>query len=147
MAAWVTPPSAASAHALLTAEPASINLSNAGVVFSFASTKPVIDLTGFDRILFTATASAGFQFGISTSDSAGCSMSFAGSGTKQTYTAEFSQCRPFLIDLSKPGFSLASVETIPWSTLWGITSSLDIEIVPDILFCLGTQCTANPLSP
>ena len=74
-------------------------------------------------------------------------MSFAGSGTKQTYTAEFSQCRPFLIDLSKPGFSLASVETIPWSTLWGITSSLDIEIVPDILFCLGTQCTANPLSP
>jgi hypothetical protein len=28
-----------------------------------------------------------------------------------------------------------------------MTSSLDIEIVPDILFCLGTQCTANPLSP
>ena len=28
-----------------------------------------------------------------------------------------------------------------------MASSLDIKIVPDILFCLGTQCTANPLSP
>jgi hypothetical protein len=146
-ATWVTPPSAASAHALLTAETASVDVSDAGVGFSFGPAKRPVDLTSFDRILFTATASFGFQLGISTNDTAGCSMNFTGGGTKQTYTAEFALCRPFLTDPSKPGFSLASVEATNWGTLWGTASSLDIEIVPDILFCLGTQCTANPLSP
>jgi hypothetical protein len=54
---------------------------------------------------------------------------------------------PYWHDPSKPAFSLASVTNIHWNTLWGRASSLDIEIVPDVLFCLGTQCTANPLSP
>jgi hypothetical protein len=146
-ATWVTPSAASSVHVSLTAEPASINLGNAGIGFVFASDRPLIDLTRFDRIVFTATASTGFEFSVSSSDTAGCSMNFSGSGTQQTYTAEFLQCMSYLTDPSKPSFSLASVTNIHWNTLWGRASSLDIEIVPDILFCLGTQCTANPLSP
>ena len=60
-AAWVAPPSASSAHAILTAEPAAINIGNAGVGFSFAASGPAVDLTRFDRIVFTATASTGFR--------------------------------------------------------------------------------------
>jgi hypothetical protein len=146
-AAWVAPLSASSAHAFLTAEPASINLGNAGFAFTFAASGPAVDLTRIDRIVFTATASTGFGFGVSSSDTAGCGMNFSGSGTKQTYTAEFLQCAPWTTDASKAGHSFAFVRDIHWETLWGRASSLDIEIVPDILFCLGTQCTANPLSP
>jgi hypothetical protein len=146
-AGWVAPLSASSAHASLTAEPASINLGNAAFGFNFAGDKPLIDLTRFDRIVFTATASTGFGFNVNSSDTAGCGTTFSGSGTKQTYTAEFLQCAPWTTDASKAGHSFASVDDIHWETLWGRASSLDIEIVPDILFCLGTQCTANPLSP
>ena len=146
-AAWATPPSVSSAHASLTAAPASINLGDAGFGFTFAASGPAVDLTRFDRIVFTATASTGFEFCVSSSDTAGCCMNFSGSGTQPAYTAEFLQCMPYWHDPSKPAFSLASVTNIHWNTLWGRASSLDIEIVPDVLFCLGTQCTANPLSP
>ncbi|HJX63327.1 MAG TPA: hypothetical protein VJ860_05170 [Polyangia bacterium] len=146
-AAWVAPPSASSAHASLTAEPASINVGNAGVGFTFAADNPLIDLSRFDRIVFTATASTGFEFVVCSSELSGCASNFSGSGTKQTYTFEFSKCTQFWSDTSKPAFSSASVVNLHWDTLWGTASSLDIEIVPDILFCLGAQCTANPLSP
>jgi hypothetical protein len=146
-AAWVAPPSATSAHTFLNAGPASINLGNAGVGFTFAADNPLIDLSRFDRILFTATASTGFEFVVCSSELSGCASNFSGSGTKQTYTFEFSKCTQFWSDTSKPAFSSASVLNLHWDTLWGMASSLDIEIVPDILFCLGTQCTANPPSP
>ena len=146
-ATWVTPPSASSVHVSLTAEPASINLGNAGIGFTFAADNPLVDLTRFDRIVFTATASMGFEFNVASSGTAGCALNFAGSGTEQTYTLNFSECTRWSSDSTKPAFSLASVWYIHWDTLWGTASSLDIEIVPDILFCLGTQCTANPLSP
>jgi len=146
-ATWVAPPSASSAHASLTAEPASIGVGNAGVGFTFAADNPLVDLTRFDRVVFTATASWEFGFNVTSSDTAGCNGTFSGSGTKQTYTLNFSECMPWTTDASKPGHSFASVQDIHWETLWGAASSLDIEIVPDILFCLGTQCTANPLSP
>ena len=146
-AAWVAPPSDTSAHTFLNAGPASINLGNAGVGFTFASDNPLIDLSRFDRIVFTATASTGFEFVVCSSELSGCASNFSGSGTKQTYTFEFSKCTQFWSDTSKPAFSSASVVNLHWDTLWGMASSLDIEIVPDILFCLGTQCTANPLSP
>jgi hypothetical protein len=146
-ATWVTPPSASSVHVSLTAEPASINLGNAGIGFTFAADTPLIDLTRFDRIVFTATASMGFEFNVASSGTAGCDLNFAGSGTEQTYTLNFSECTRWTTDSTQPAFSLASVWYIHWDTLWGTASSLDIKIVPDILFCLGTQCTANPLSP
>ena len=146
-ATWVTPPSTSSAHTSLTAEPASINVGNAGVGFSFAASGPSVDLSRFDRVVFTAIASTRFEFAVSSSDTAGCSMNFSSSGTKQTYTAEFSMCSPYNTDSTRPAFSPASVTSIHWDTVWGMASSLDIEIVPDILFCLGTQCTTNPLSP
>jgi hypothetical protein len=146
-AAWVTPLSASSAHALLTAEPASIAVGNAGVGFTFAAGNPLVDLTRFDRIVFTATASWKFGFNVTSSDTAGCGGTFSGGGTQQTYTLNFSECVPWTTDSSKPGHSFASVQDIHWETFWGTASSLDIEIVPDIFFCLGTQCTANPLSP
>jgi hypothetical protein len=146
-ATWVAPSSASSVHVSLTAEPASINLGNAGIGFTFAADNPLIDLTRFDRIVFTATASMGFEFNVASSGTAGCLLNFAGSGTEQTYTLNFSECTRWSSDSTKPAFSLASVWYIHWDTLWGTASSLDIEIVPDILFCLGTQCTANPLSP
>jgi len=146
-ATWVTPPSASGVHVSLTAEPASINLGNAGIGFTFAADNPLIDLTRFDRIVFTATASMGFEFNVASSGTTGCSLNFAGSGTEQTYTLNFSECTRWSSDSTQPAFSLASVWYIHWDALWGMSSSLDIEIVPDILFCLGTQCTANPLSP
>ncbi len=146
-ATWATPPSASGVHVSLTAEPASINLGNAGIGFTFAADNPLIDLTRFDRIVFTATASMGFEFNVASSGTAGCLLNFAGSGTEQTYTLNFSECTRWSSDSTQPAFSLASIWYIHWDTLWGTASSLDIEIVPDILFCLGTQCTANPLSP
>jgi len=108
-AGWVAPASASSAHASLTAEPASINIGNAGVGFTFAAGRPAINLARFDRIVFTATASMGFEFSVASSDTAGCSMNFSGDGTKQTYTAQFSMCTPYSMDSTQPAFSLASI--------------------------------------
>jgi hypothetical protein len=146
-AAWVAPPSATGAHAFLTAAPASINLGDAGVGFSFAADNPPIDLTRFDRILFTATASTNFALAVGTNLSVGCTTNFSGSGTRTAYTYEFSKCSFWSKDTSLPPYTFARVDRLYWQTIWGTASSLDIEIVPDVLFCLGTQCTANPLSP
>jgi hypothetical protein len=144
-AAWVAPPSAAGEHAYLTAEPG--NVGTAGVGFSFAADNPPIDLTRFDRIFFTATASTNFMFSVGSNLTVGCATNFSGNGTRTTYTYEFSKCTLWSRDTIEPPFTYARVDRFYWQTIWGVASSLDIEIVPDILFCLGTQCTTNPLSP
>ncbi len=138
-AAWVVSPSSSTARAYLTT---TSTTDGAGIGFSF----PTSDLTRFDRIVFKATASTNFDFDMSRSDStAGCKSDFTGSGTEQTYTFNFADCSPWRSDTSKPVFSFSSVTGMTWRTIYGITSQLDIQVVPDILFCKGTQCTDNPL--
>ena len=141
-AAWVTPPSATSVHAYLT----STTQPNSAGAYFFSPGD--MDLTRFDRIIFTATASSGFGFGVAGGHSdVGCGTNFSGNGTSTTYTYEFSKCSLWSTNPSEPPFSFARANQFTWQTVWEMASSLDIEIVPDILFCLGTQCTANPLSP
>ncbi|HJX63325.1 MAG TPA: hypothetical protein VJ860_05160 [Polyangia bacterium] len=144
-AAWVAPLSDTGAHAYLTAEPG--NVGTAGVGFRFAADRPLIDLSRFDRIIFTATASSSFRLPIGENHTVGCWAQFSGSGTRTTYTFEFSKCTLWSTDTRASPFTFARVDELDWQTIWGTASSLDIEIVPDILFCLGTQCTANPQSP
>jgi hypothetical protein len=144
-AAWVTPPSATGVHAYLTSQPG--NSGTAGVGFRFAANRPLIDLSRFDRIIFTATASGSFALPIGENHTVGCIAHFSGSGTRTTYTFEFSKCTLWSTDTKASPFTFARVDELDWQTIFGTASSLDIEIVPDILFCLGTQCTANPLSP
>lgn len=153
-AAWVAPPSASAAHVFLTAPAGSENVGSAGVGFSMATDAqegappPAIDLGGFDRIVFTATANTGFEFAVTYGaykDNCGCSTNFSGSGTRQTYTFEFGRCSRFNADASKPDFTFARADAVHWNTVWGQVSSLDLQIVPDVLFCTGSECTTNPL--
>ena len=153
-AAWVAPPSASGAHALLTAPAESVNVGNAGIGFNMATDvqegapPPVVDLSRFDRIVFTATANTGFQFGPAFGayqKNCGCKTNYTGPGTRQPSAFDFTRCSRYNGDTSKPDFTFARVDALSWSTLWGKVSSLDIQIVPDVLFCAGSECTTNPL--
>jgi hypothetical protein len=54
-------------------------------------------------------------------------------------------CSTWLTDSTKPKFSFASVSNLNWMTRYGAASNLDVQIVPDVLFCKGTQCTTDPI--
>lgn len=138
-AAWVVPPSTASVRAYLTT---SSTTANSGMGFAL----PVTDLTRFDRILISVTTTGQFEFGVARADStAGCFSAFTGDGTRQIYTFDFTKCSKWTNPATAAAFSFTTVSNVNLSTRWGITGSLDIEVVPDVLFCLGTQCTNNPL--
>jgi hypothetical protein len=144
-AAWVEPPSVKGAHAVLTALPGSIDAGNAGVGFSLDPGGQSIDLTPFDRIVVQATVSSEFEFTLAnTSGTAGCNRVFTGNGTRQTFELSFATCTRWS---TGPAFDFAAVADMHWSTPWAKASTVDIEVVPDVLFCRGSDCTTNPLQP